>query len=51
VTTSINPALCAGDSDRDGDVDGSDIVALAADFVLEVVVNTAGYFGRADCAN
>jgi hypothetical protein len=51
VTTSINPALCAGDSDRDSDVDGSDIVALTADFVPEAVANAAEYFGRADCAN
>jgi hypothetical protein len=51
VTTSVNPALCFSDADRDGDVDGSDLAALAADFVPETVADTAGYFGRTNCAN
>jgi hypothetical protein len=51
VTTSVNPALCFGDADGDGDVDGSDLAALTADFVCEAVANSAGYFGRTNCAN
>lgn len=46
VNTAVNPALSFGDADRDGDVDGSDLAALIADYVPSVVKNTAGYFGK-----
>jgi hypothetical protein len=51
VTTSVNPELCFGDADRDGDLDGSDVAALAADFVSEALQNVAACFGRNNCAN
>lgn len=51
VAASVNPALCLGDADRDGDVDGSDLALFAADFVLEASANAAAYFGRTNCAH
>ena len=51
VTTSVNPTLCFGDADRDGDVDGSDLAAMTADFVSEAVANFAEYFGRTNFSN
>jgi hypothetical protein len=51
VVTSVNTSACFGDADRDGDVDGSDIAALTADFVSTAVVNAAGYFGKSNCSN
>ena len=49
VETFINPALCAGDSDRDGDVDGFDLAALADDHQPEVLEDFATSFGRVNC--
>ena len=37
IETTINPDICIGDFNRDGDVDGSDLAVFAADF------------GRTDC--
>lgn len=51
VNTSVNPDLCFGDADRDGDVDGSDLAALIADHAPSVVQAAAGYFGKNACPN
>jgi hypothetical protein len=50
ITTYINPAACAGDSDKDGDVDGSNLAAFIADFVSPATQDVAGFFGRSNCA-
>ncbi len=51
VVASVNPALCFGDADRDGDVDGTDLAEITADFLAEAVTNAAGFFGRSNCSN
>jgi hypothetical protein len=50
VITAVNPALCFGDADSDGDVDGSDLAVLAGDLVEEVVLSIANRFGSVNCA-
>ena len=49
VVTSINPALCLGDRDQDGDVDGNDLSEFAADYVEEVTQDVSAEFGTTDC--
>ncbi len=49
VVTSINPALCLGDRDQDGDVDGNDLSEFAADLVGEVMQDVSVEFGTTDC--
>lgn len=49
VTTSVSTALCFGDTNRDGDVDGSDLAVLTADFIPEAISNAAVHFGRSNC--
>ena len=46
IDTLVNPALCLGDGDRDGDVDGSDLAALIEDYVSPVVLDFVDCFGR-----
>lgn len=49
VVTSINPALCGRDHDKDGDVDGKDLAEFINDFVGEVVRDVSAEFGGTDC--
>jgi hypothetical protein len=49
VVTSINPSLCLGDQDRDGDVDGRDLAEFTSDFVREVTRDVGAEFGKTNC--
>ncbi len=46
VKTFINPALLTGDSDRDGDVDGSDLSAFSRDYQPQILIDFARSYGR-----
>ena len=49
LTSASDPYLCEGDFDEDGDVDGSDLAALAVNpDLLDLLLFTA-HFGRVDC--
>ena len=45
IVTMINPALCMGDGDRDGDIDGVDLSVFINDFVPEILQDFAAHFG------
>ena len=51
ISTRLNQSLCFGDTDQDGDVDGSDLAALSKDYVPEVVFGVAAYFGKPTCGS
>ena len=50
VTTYVNPAACMGDSDKDGDVDGSDLADFAVDFVRQPLEDLAASYGKTNCS-
>jgi hypothetical protein len=49
IDTVINPALCMGDADRDGDIDGVDLSVFVSDTVPEIIQDFAANFGNTDC--
>lgn len=49
IDTVINPGLCMGDADRDGDVDGVDLAAFVNDTVPEIMRDFAAHFGSTVC--
>jgi hypothetical protein len=49
IQTVINPTLCMGDGDRDGDVDGTDLAKFISDYADPVITDVAASFGRINC--